>query len=108
MLGNISEPPKMILTLVAEVGADEQDGATESAGPRLVIDVAVPGRQETGTIVAGELVLSGTYAHTAVHPVRLSKLQGRAGPASMMCWREWRRSDSRSQDGHRRPFQFVS
>ena len=85
MLGNISEPPKMILTLVAEVGADEQDGATESAGPRLVIDVAVPGRQETGTIVAGELVLSGTYAHTAVHPVRLSKLQGRAGPASMMC-----------------------
>ena len=70
----------MILTLVPEVGADGQDNATESAGPRLVIDVAVFERQETGALVAGELALSGTHAHTAVHPVRRSKLEGRAGP----------------------------
>ena len=69
----------MILTLVPEVGADGQDGVTESAGPRLVIDVALSGRQETGALVAGELVLSGTHAHTTVHPVRLSKLQEHAG-----------------------------
>ena len=67
-------------TLVPEVGADGQDGATESAGPRLVVDVAVSGRQETGTLVADELALSVSRAHTAVHPVRLSKLQRRAGP----------------------------
>ena len=79
MRRNISEPPKIILTLVPEVGADGQDGVTESAGPRLVIDVAVSGRQETGVLVAGELSLSGTHAHTAVHPVRLSKLQGHTG-----------------------------
>ena len=58
-----SEPPKMILTLVLELGADGQDGATESAGPRVMIDVAVSGRQETGALVAGELGLSGTHAH---------------------------------------------
>ena len=44
----------MILTLVPEVGADRQDGATESAGPRVVVDVAVSGRQETGALGAGE------------------------------------------------------
>ena len=44
-----------------------------------MIDVAIPWRQETGALVAGELALSGTYAHTAVHPVSLSKLHGRAG-----------------------------
>ena len=70
----------MILTLVPEVGANGQDGAPESAGPRLVIDVAVSRRQETGGLVTGELALSGTHAHTAVHPVRLPKLQGHAGP----------------------------
>ena len=70
----------MILTLVPEVGADGQDGTTELTGPRLVIDVAVFGRQETGDLVAGELALSGIHANTAVHPIRLSKLQGRAGP----------------------------
>ena len=70
----------MILTLVPEVGADRQDGATESAGPRVVVDVAVSGRQETGTLGAGKVALSGTDAHAAVHPVSLSKLQGRAGP----------------------------
>ena len=80
MRRNIPEPPKMILTLVPEVGADGQDGVTESAGPRWVIDVSVSGRQETGARVAGELALSGTHTHPAVHPVRLSKLQGRAGP----------------------------
>ena len=80
MRRNISEPPKIILTLVPEVGADGQDGVTESAGPRLVIDVAVSGRQETGTLGAGKVALSGTDAHAAVHPVSLSKLQGRAGP----------------------------
>ena len=46
----------------------------------MVIDVAVFERQETGALVAGELALSGTHAHTAVHPVRRSKLEGRAGP----------------------------
>ena len=80
MRGIFSEAPKIILTLVPEVGGDEQDSVTESAGPHLVIDVAVSGRQETGALVAGELALSGTHAHTAVHLVRLSKLQGRAGP----------------------------
>ena len=68
----------MILTLVPEVGADRQDGATESAGPLLVIDVAVSRRQETGALGADELALSGTHAHAAVHPVCQSKLQGRA------------------------------
>ena len=63
MHGNISEPPKMVLTIVREVGADGQDGATEPAGPRLVAYVAVSGRQETGALVAGELGLSGTHAH---------------------------------------------
>ena len=47
------------MTLVPEVGADMQDGVTESAGPRLVIDVAVSGRQETGALVAGELAFEG-------------------------------------------------
>ena len=70
----------MILTLVPDVGADRQDGATESAGPRVVIDAAISGRQETGALGAGELALSGAHAHAAVHPVCLSKLQGRAGP----------------------------
>ena len=45
-----------------------------------MIDVAVSGKQETGALVAGKLALSGTHAHTAVQLVRLSKLQGRAGP----------------------------
>ena len=45
--------------------------------PRFVIDIAVSGRQETGAVVAGELAVSTTHAHRAVHPVRLSKLQGR-------------------------------
>ena len=61
MRGNFSE--KMILTLVPDVGAVRQDGATESAGPRLVIDVALSGKQETGVFVAGELALSGTHAY---------------------------------------------
>ena len=74
------EPKKIILSLVSEVGADRQVGATESAGPRVVIDVATSGRQETGVLAAGEIALSGTYAHVAVHPVCLSKLQGCAGP----------------------------
>ena len=74
------DPPKMISTLIPEVGTHKQNGAAESAGPRLVIDVAVPGRQETGALGAGELTLSGTNAHAAVHPVHVSKLQGRAGP----------------------------
>ena len=62
---------------------------TESAGTRLVIDVAVSGRQETGALVAGELAFSGTHPRTydGTHPVRLSKLQGRAGPLfEDMCW----------------------
>ena len=70
----------MILTLVPEVGADRQSGATESAGPRVVIHVAISGRQETGALSTGELALSVTHAHAVVHPVCLSKLQGRAGP----------------------------
>ena len=69
MCGNFSKPPKIILILVPEVGADRQDGATESAGPRLVIDVAICGKQETGALGAGELALSGTHAHAAVHPI---------------------------------------
>ena len=46
----------------------------------MVIDVAISGRQETGTLGAGEFALSGTHAHATVHPVCLSKLQGRARP----------------------------
>ena len=70
----------IVLTLVPGVGAHRQDGGTEPVGPRLVIDVAASGKQETGALVAGELALSGTHAHTAVHSVRLSKLEGCAGP----------------------------
>ena len=44
-----------------------------------MVDITVSVRQETGALVAGVLALSGTHTHTAVHPVRLSKLQGRAG-----------------------------
>ena len=79
MCVNFPEPPNIILTLAPEVGADRQDGATESAGPRLVVDVAVSGRQETGALGADELALSSTHAHAAVYPVCLSKLRGRAG-----------------------------
>ena len=60
----------MILTLKPEVGADGQDSATESAGPCLVIDVAVSERQETGALVAGELFKT----------ICLAVLQGPAGP----------------------------
>ena len=70
----------MILTLVPEVGADRQDGAADPRSPRLLVDVAASRRQKIGALVAGELALSGTHAHTAVRPVRLSKLQGRTGP----------------------------
>ena len=77
---------KDILTLVPEVGTDGHDGVTESAGPRLVIDVAVSGSQETGALVAGELTLSGNHAHTAVHHIRLSTLQGRPGPVFEDVW----------------------
>ena len=70
----------MILTLVPDVGADRQDGATESADPRVVIDAAISGRQETGALGAGELALVDSHVHAAVHPVCPSKLQGRAGP----------------------------
>ena len=45
-----------------------------------MIDVAVSERQDTGALVAGGLALSGTYAYTAGHPVRLSKLQECASP----------------------------
>ena len=41
--------------------------------------LAESGRQETGALGAGELALSGAHVHTAVHPVRLSKLQGHTG-----------------------------
>ena len=80
MCGNFPETPNMMLTLVPYVGANRQDGATESAGPRLVIDVAISERQETGALGGDELALSGTHAHTEVHLVCLSKLQGLAGP----------------------------
>ena len=59
----------MILTPVPEVGADRQDSATESSDPRVVVDVPVSRRQETGALGAGELALSGTHAHAAVHPI---------------------------------------
>ena len=68
----------MIFIVVPEVGADGQGGVTESASPLLVIDVAVSGRPETGAVGAGELGLSSTHTHPAVHPVRLSQLPGRA------------------------------
>ena len=79
-MGNFFEPPEIILTLVPEVSADRQDGATEPVSPRSVIDGAVSKRQEMSVLVAGEFELSGTQVHTAVHSIRLSKLQGRAGP----------------------------
>ena len=43
------------------------------------VRVAVCRRQKTGALVADELALRGTPAYMAVRPVRLSKLQGRAG-----------------------------
>ena len=52
--------------------------------------------------------MRGTHAHTAVHPVRLSKLERGAGPVFEDVSRAWRRSASRSQDGRRRPFPCVS
>ena len=64
----------MILTIIPEVSADGQGGATELAGPRSAIEVAVSWRQEAGALVAGELALSGAPVHTAVHKIRLSKL----------------------------------
>ena len=108
MRGTFSKPPKMILTLVPEVGADRQDGATESASPRLAIDVAVSGRQKTGALVVGELVLSATY--NTRRYTRFANLSFWGAPAqnSMMCWRAWRKSDSCSHNDFRRPFQSGS
>ena len=80
MCGNIHELPKMFLALVPDVATDREDGGTESAGPRVVVDVAVSGRQEMDALGVGEIALSGTLAHAAVHPVYLFKLQGRTGP----------------------------
>ena len=80
MCGNYPAPPQMILTPVPEVGADRQDSATESSDRRVVVDVPVSRRQETGALGAGELALSGTHAHKAVRSVFMCKLQGRAGP----------------------------
>ena len=80
MRGNVSEPPNVILIVAPVVDADGQDGSTESVGPRLVIDVAVSKRQETGNLVTVGLASSGTHAHTTVHLVHVSKLQDRAGP----------------------------
>ena len=77
------------------------DDATESADPRLVIDVAVSGKLERRTFGTGELALSGSHGHSAVHPVYLSKLQGCAGLvfADVLV---------SAQDGRRRPFRCVS
>ena len=108
MCGVDSAPPKIILTLVPDVGPDGHGGATESAGPRLVIDVAVPGWQETGTLVAGGLALSSLHAHTAVHPVRLSTLPGSTGPVFKDVLTSVEEVPSRSQDGRKRTSQFVS
>ena len=72
--GNFPEPPKIISTLVPEVRADRRDDATESAAPRVVIDLAMSGRQETGALGTDEFALSGIHAHAAVHPIFLSKL----------------------------------
>ena len=73
MRGSLPEPPKTILTHATDVGADRQGGAAEPASPRMMVDVAVSGRQETGALVAGELALSGTHTHRAVRPVRRSE-----------------------------------
>ena len=54
----------MILTLVPEIGADGQDGATDTADPRLVIDVAVSGRYRGRSVVPLGLV-QGLYRATA-------------------------------------------
>lgn len=43
---------------------------------------AESGSQETSALVTGELALGGTHVHTVVHPIRLSKLKGRASPAT--------------------------
>ena len=66
----MAEPLKMIVTLVPKENADGQDDATEPASPRFAVDVAVSRRQGTSVLVTGELMLSGTLAHAAVHPVR--------------------------------------
>ena len=76
----IPEPTKMILTLILNVIAVREGGAAEPASPRAIVDVAVSRKQKTCTLVAGELALSGTHAHTTVRPARLSKLKGRACP----------------------------
>ena len=76
----------MILTLVSEAVVDRQDGATELANQRSAIDIPVPKRQETVALAPGEVALSGTHAHTAERPIRLSKLQGRAGPLFADVW----------------------
>lgn len=70
----------MVLILVSEVGTDSQDSAAEPGRARLLVDVAIPQRQKTTALIAGELALSGTHAHTAVCPVCHSTLQLRAGP----------------------------
>ena len=57
----------------------------ELSSERLVVDVAVSVRQETGALVAGKLALSTTHSQSVAHPVHLSKIQGYAGPS--MCWR---------------------
>ena len=72
--------PKVLLTLVPEVGADRQGGAAEPTSPRFTVDVAVSRRRKTDALVADELALSGTHAHTTVRPVGPAKLQGRTGP----------------------------
>ena len=46
----------------------------------MAVDVAVFRRQETDALAVGELALSGTHAHTAVHPAHLSKFLGCASP----------------------------
>lgn len=59
------------MTIGAYVNTDGKNGANEPTTQRLAIGVAVYARQETGPLVASELMLSDTHAHTAVHQVIL-------------------------------------
>lgn len=91
MRGQYAQPPERNLTIVPGVNTDGKNGANEPTSQRLAIGATVSARQGTGTLVGGELVLSDTHAHTAVHPVLLPKLLWRACPVFQylkMCWRE--------------------
>ena len=77
---DFSEPPKMILTPVTDVGIDRQDGAAEPASPRLLVDIVASRKQKMGALVLGEHTSNGTHTHATLRPALLPELRGSAGP----------------------------